>query len=82
MSYTHLNARERMSLFYLLQMGLSLREIGRRLNRSHTSISREIKRNNRRFGGYCDQAAQSYANIRKKTPRHQRRYSNKNLHNM
>ena len=79
MSYTHLNARERMSLFYLKQMGLSLREIGRRLNRSHTSISRELKRNNRVSGCYCDRAAQSFADKRKSLPRHQRCYSNSRL---
>lgn len=33
MSYTHLNAKERHSLMYFLQMGLSYREIGRRLGR-------------------------------------------------
>ena len=47
MSYDHLHQRERMCLFYLLQSGFSLREIGRRLNRSHTTLSREVKRNKR-----------------------------------
>ncbi|MBV5329545.1 MAG: helix-turn-helix domain-containing protein [Chlorobium sp.] len=41
-----------MCLFYLLQSGLSWREIGRRLNRSHTTLSREVKRNKRIFGCY------------------------------
>ncbi len=44
MSYVHLNARERMSIFYLHGYGLSLREIGRRLNRSHATISRGLER--------------------------------------
>jgi len=79
MSYCHFNARERMTLFYLHQMGLSFREIGRRLNRSHTSISRELLRNKRRFGCYSDIAAQEFANARKSIPRHHRRYSNINL---
>ena len=74
MSYHHLNARERMSIFYLNQWGLSLREIARRLNRSHTSISRELTRNKRRIGGYCDRAAQAYANDRKAIARHSKRF--------
>jgi len=73
MTYSHLNAHERMSLFYLHQWGLSLREIGRRLNRSHTTLSRELKRNQRVIGGYCDWAAQLYATSRKAIPRHQKR---------
>ena len=79
MSYNHLNTRERMSLFYFLQMNLSIREIGRRLNRSHTTISREIRRNQRPFGCYCDRVAQNYANTKKRKARHQRRYSNVKL---
>lgn len=39
MLYQHINAKECHSLMYLLQMNLSYREIGRRLNRSHTQIS-------------------------------------------
>ena len=79
MSHSHLNTRERMSLFYLLQMNLSFREIGRRLNRSHTTISREVERNKRRFGCYCDKTAQQFADQRKALPRHQRRFLNKKL---
>lgn len=40
MSYRHINAKERYCLQHLLQWGLSYREIGRRLNRHHTSIER------------------------------------------
>ncbi len=76
MSYQHLNARERVSIFYLHQMRLSLREIARRLNRSHTTIARELTRNKRISGCYCDRAAQYYADNRKATPRHHTRYSN------
>ena len=75
MSYVHLNARERMSIFYLYQYGLSLREIGRRLNRSHSTICRELSRNQRPIGSYCDRVAQYYADQRKAQPRHQRRYT-------
>lgn len=79
MSYTQLNARERMSLFYLHQFGLSKRAIGRKLNRSHTTISRELKRNKRVMGCYCDRAAQGFADSRKAKPRHTRRASHPKL---
>ena len=44
MSYTHLTEQERYVISHLSVAGFSLREIGRRLNRSHTTISRELKR--------------------------------------
>ncbi len=75
MSYYHLNSRERVSIFYLHQMGKSYRQIAKIINRSHTTISREIKRNKRTIGCYCDQAAQKFADIRKSTPRHFRKLS-------
>ena len=45
MSYTHLSSKERYVISHLVLHGLSLREISRRLQRHHTTISREIKRN-------------------------------------
>ena len=45
MSYTHLTEKERYVISHLVLAEFSLREIGRRLGRHHTSISREIKRN-------------------------------------
>lgn len=45
MSYTHLTQQERYVISHLKIAGVSLREIGRRLGRDHTAISREIKRN-------------------------------------
>jgi IS30 family transposase len=63
MSYTHLSARERMGLFYMHQYGYSIREIARRLDRSHTTLSRELKRNARPLEqGYCDHFAHHLAN--------------------
>jgi len=75
MPYVHLNARERMSIFYLNQSGVSLREIGRKLNRSHTSISRELTRNKRQCGTYWDEAAQYFSEQRKSIPRHSKRFN-------
>jgi len=56
--------------------GSSLREIGRRLGRHHTSISREIKRNRPTYDGdavYWYDAAEYYAKERRHRPRHRRR---------
>ena len=41
----HLTQKERIKIYGYLQMGLSLSKIWRHLWRSHTTISREIKRN-------------------------------------
>lgn len=77
MAYTHLSPRERTGLFYLAQAGYSLREIARRFHRSHTTLSRELKRNGRPSGQcYCDRFAQRQANHRKQQPRHQHAYHN------
>jgi IS30 family transposase len=42
--YTHLSAEERAVLQVGLSQGLSLRSIGQQLGRSHTSLSREVRR--------------------------------------
>ncbi len=44
MSYSHLTLQERYVIYHLVLYGLSCREIGRRLNRHHTTITREVKR--------------------------------------
>jgi IS30 family transposase len=51
MSYSHLTEKERYVISHLKSAKLSLREIGRRLGRHHTSISREIKRNGPSYSG-------------------------------
>ena len=45
MSYAHLTENDRYVISYLVLAGYSLREIGRRIGKNHTTISREIKRN-------------------------------------
>lgn len=45
MGYRHLSLEERERMFAFKQGGLSLREIAKRLGRSHTSLSRELRRN-------------------------------------
>jgi IS30 family transposase len=48
----HLGKEEREQLFLYIHQGLSLREIGRRLGRDHTVVSREIERNKGPDGSY------------------------------
>jgi IS30 family transposase len=45
MSYSHIIEKERYVISHMNLAKFSLREIGRRLGRHHTTISREIKRN-------------------------------------
>ena len=79
MAYHQFTQNERVALMYLSQVGLSYREIGRRLKRSHSTIVRELKRNGRAFGTYCCDAAHNQAEARKKKPRHHIKQSNKPL---
>jgi len=53
--------RVRTIIFYLLQSCLAHREIGRRLNKSHITISSEVRRNKRLIGCSWDHAAQSFS---------------------
>jgi len=45
MSYTHLTEQERYVISHLSVARFSLREIARRINRHHSTVSRELKRN-------------------------------------
>ncbi len=71
--YRYFVAKERHTLMYLLHWRLSYRNIGRRLGRHHTTISREVKRNGRFIACYRDEFAQKRAMVRCKKPRHTRR---------
>ena len=82
MSYSHLTSEERYVISHLVLYGLSLREIGRRLNRHHTTISRETKRNRPTYADdavYCYDAAQFFVDQRKRMPHHAIRQSNPQL---
>ena len=79
MSYQHITLKERYVIYHLRLMRLSFREIGRRLERHHTSISREVKRNGPIRGVYWDQSANDKAIERRKLPRHTRKLSHKAL---
>lgn len=56
--YTHLEMKERTLIYWWLKEGLSIREIGRRLKRSHTTISRELRRNQWFTSGWFPRGAQ------------------------
>jgi len=74
MSYTHLTLKERFDINHLKDSE-SLREIGRRLGRSHSSISREIKRNSPTVpaSAYQPETAHKKALRRQSKARHYRR---------
>lgn len=57
--YVHLSLLERERLFGLLKQGKSLRNIGKILGRSHTSLAREIKRNSKYGRAYIPCRAQA-----------------------
>lgn len=81
MSYQHLTEQERYVISHLTVAGFSLREIGRRINRSHTTISRELKRAKavHPWTVYWYDWAQPLAAERACRPRHCRRQKNLRL---
>jgi IS30 family transposase len=81
MSHTHLSLNERYVIHHLIVFGLSYREIGRRLKRHHTTISREVQRNWKGWGSYWHEAAQKEADKKKHKARHHRKRDNKQLYN-
>jgi transposase, IS30 family len=83
MSYTHLTSNERYVIAHLKAFKLSLREIARRIGRSASSVSRELKRNGPGDGWvYWYDAAQQRAEQRKRKARSQRRRSHEALYKL
>lgn len=70
MKHTHFTDAERSELSILKRKGYSDREIGNALGRSHTSISREIKRNSTSIG-YDSRRARVKARNRRKISKYQ-----------
>ena len=82
MPYTHLTENDRYVISHLTCAGFSLREIARRINRHHTTVSRELKRNDDPL--YADTVywydwTHPEAVKRRQKARHQRRRSNQRL---
>ena len=64
--YKHLNIEEREKLYLMLNQGISIRRIAASLNRSPSTVSREIQRNQIYFKPYSPSIAQKrYQNRRK-----------------
>lgn len=83
MSYTHLTSNERYVIAHLKVFKLSLREIARRIGRSASTVSRELKRNGPGHGWvYWYDVAQRRADQRKRKARSQRRRSNTMLYKL
>ena len=67
--YTHLTQEERTLISHYHDNGISIGEIGRRLGRNKSSISREIRRNSNKDSYKPDTARQRYLSRRKKLRR-------------
>lgn len=65
MSYHELNLEERIAIDIGLIQNLSLREIARRLNRSPSTISREVRRNRDADGNYTAYDAYQHTKVRR-----------------
>ncbi len=65
MSYTQLSAQERFEIYRLRQSGLSCRAIAQSLNRAHSTISRELRRNRAETGDYLPDTAQTHMRQRR-----------------
>jgi IS30 family transposase len=63
-NYSHFDHKERTLIYWWQKEHLSLRDMGRRLRRSHTSISRELKRNRWCGKEYFPRGAQLLASYR------------------
>jgi len=84
MSYTHLTENDRYKISYLKSARFSLREIARRINRHHTTIGRELRRNDDPLyedNIYWYDWTNPEALKRRHKARHHRRSSNQDLVN-
>src|SRR6266498_3066289 len=82
MSYTHIIEKERYVISHMKIAGFSLRAIGRRLGRNHTSIMREINRNRPTYADdavYWYYATQPIAEKRRHKARSHRRQNHQPL---
>lgn len=81
MPHRHLSSEERFAIEQLLLCGCGYRDIGRRLARHHSTISREVERNGLRHAGcvYVGARGERLARERRCKPRHNRRWAHGGL---
>ncbi len=75
--YRHFDHKERTLIYWWRKETLSLREIGRRLRRSHTSVSRELRRNRWCRKEYFPRGAQILATTRRRRRAKRDRFKSK-----
>ncbi len=72
--YHQLTSEERYALSALRKQGCSQGEIARTLGRAPSTISREVRRNSRRDGGYRPATADDFARWRRSRSRRNRQF--------
>ncbi|NCC87819.1 MAG: IS30 family transposase [Clostridia bacterium] len=65
MDHKHITTFERGRIEALNQLGYTVRQIGNKINRHHSTVARELARNNRL--NYCSETAQSEYILRHKS---------------
>lgn len=81
MPYAHLTRQERINVQLMLRFGFSCRRIARELGRAPSTISREIRRNSNKQGGYDEHAAEIKARLRRRNSAQPHKLSHKPLRN-
>jgi IS30 family transposase len=82
MSYTHLTADERFSIAHMHMAKFTMRLMAERINRSPSTISREVRRNKGSHSPYWHDWAQRYADQRKAQPTCEKRKSHQALYEL
>ena len=82
MSYTHLTSEERFSIAHMHMAKFSMRLMAQRINRSPSTISREVRRNKGTHSPYWYDWAQMYADQRKSLPTCEKRKSHQPLYDL
>jgi len=82
MSYTHLTSDERFKIAHMHMAKFSMRLMAERINRSPSTISREVRRNKGEYSPYWYDWAQMYADERKAKPTCEKRKSYQPLYDI
>lgn len=82
MPYAHLTPQERYCIAHMHMHKMSLRTIAKRLSRSPSTISREIKRNKPLNTVYWYETAEKFSQQRRSIPRSKKRKSHVPLYNL